>query len=82
MNIVTYSDFRSNMSNYLNQVDDNFEPLIICRSKKRKNVLLSFSEYNSLIETNYLLSNPNNRRHLENSIQELKNQDFVELKIL
>jgi antitoxin YefM len=65
---VTYTDLRQNLSAYINNVVLNQNPLIITRKNSENVVLISIDEYNSLIETNYLLSNEANAAHLRKSI--------------
>jgi antitoxin YefM len=52
-------------------IQDN-DPLIITRKNNENVVLISIGEYNSLTETNYLLSNEANVRHLKKSIAQHK----------
>jgi antitoxin YefM len=48
-------------------IQDN-EALIITRNNNENVVLISIGEYNSLMETNYLLSSEVNAEHLRKSI--------------
>ncbi|MCP1659179.1 type II toxin-antitoxin system Phd/YefM family antitoxin [Neisseria perflava] len=52
------SDFRKNLAATLDRVADNAEPVLITRSGASAAVLLDINEYNALMETAYLLSNP------------------------
>jgi len=52
----------------MDTVYQNSSPLIITRKNNENVVLLSIDEYNSLVETNYLLSNEANAEHLRKSI--------------
>ena len=81
MTTVTYTDFRQNLSHFLNKVDDDCEEVVITRSKGRKAVLLSLSEYSSLMETAYLLSTPKNRRNLEKSLKQVKEGKIVNVDL-
>jgi antitoxin YefM len=47
------------------------EETIIHRSGKEPVVVISLSEWNSMRETDYLLSNPANAAHLRKSVAEL-----------
>jgi antitoxin YefM len=73
MDAVSYSDLRENLKNYMDKVYDDKDALIITRKDKKNLVLISIDEYNSLIETNYLLSNEENSAHLRKSINQYKN---------
>jgi antitoxin YefM len=57
MDAVSYSDLRENLKTYMDKVYDDKDALIITQKDKKNLVLISRDEYNSLIETNYLLSN-------------------------
>ena len=72
MNATTYSDLRQNLKTYMDKVILDSDPLIITRKNNENVVLMSASEYNSLIETNYLLSNEANTEHLKKSIAQHK----------
>lgn len=60
MYAITYSDLRRNLKAYMDRVYNDYEPLIIARKNSENLVLLSVHEYNSLIETDYLLRNEAN----------------------
>jgi antitoxin YefM len=72
MNAITYTDLRQNLKTYMDKVIQDNDPLIITRKDKKNVVLISIDEYNSLIETNYLLSNEANVEHLKKSITQHK----------
>ena len=73
MNAVNYSELRKNLKDYLDQVYEDHEPLIITRKNNQNVVVLSIEEYNSLIETNYLLSNIANSKRLLRSLENSRN---------
>ena len=70
MDAVSYSDLRQNLKSYMDKVYNDHDPLIITRKNNENVVLLSIDEYNSLIETNYLLGNEANAEHLKKSIEQ------------
>ena len=70
MNVVSYSNLKQNLKTYLDRVYNGSAPLIITRKNDENLVLISIHEYNSLIETNYLLSNDANAEHLKKSINQ------------
>lgn len=72
MDAITYSDLRRNLKAYMDKVYNDHEPLIISRKNSENVVLLSIHEYNSLIETDYLLRNEANATHLIKSIEQHK----------
>jgi len=83
MDAVSYSDLRQNLKSYLDKVYSDHDPLIITRKNNENLVLISINEYNSLMETNYLLSNEANAEHLKKSIDQynngkVKNRELIE----
>ena len=72
MDAVSYSDLRQNLKSYMDKVYSDNDVLIITRKNNQNLVLISIDEYNSLIETNYLLHNEINAEHLKKSIEQYK----------
>ena len=72
MNAITYTDLRQNLKTFMDKVVQDNDSLIITRKNNENVVLMSIKEYNSLIETNYLLSNEANAEHLRKSITQHK----------
>lgn len=66
------SDFRKDIKYYLDKVVRNFETLIINRGKDTGVVVMSLSEYNSLMATNHELSSKKNELRLDSAIEKLK----------
>ncbi|MCD6543137.1 MAG: type II toxin-antitoxin system prevent-host-death family antitoxin [Flavobacteriaceae bacterium] len=77
MEIINYTDLRSNLKHWLDKVIDDMSELIITRKGRKDLVLISLDEYNSLKETTYLLTGKN-REILLNSISELEAGKGVE----
>jgi antitoxin YefM len=72
MDAITYTDLRQNLKTYMDMVVHDNDALIITRKNKENVVLISVDEYNSLLETNYLLSTEANAEHLKKSIAQHK----------
>ena len=53
---ANYTEFRTALKKYLDEVENNHETLIIKRGTGKGTVLLSLEEYNSSMETMHLLS--------------------------
>jgi len=69
---LTIAEFERNMVNELDQIGQNSDYYIIIKRPKGKGnfVVLSQKAYNSIEETMYLLSTPNNKKHLLESIKQ------------
>jgi antitoxin YefM len=76
MDAVSYSDLRQNLKSFMDKVYNDHDPLIITRKNNENLVLISIDEYNSLMETNYLLSNEVNAEHLKKSIEQYESGDY------
>jgi antitoxin YefM len=71
MEIVNYTNFRSNLKHWFDKVIDDVSDVVIKRKNGKDLVLISLDEYNSLKETTYLLTGKN-RDILLDSIKELE----------
>ncbi|GAB5466531.1 MAG: type II toxin-antitoxin system prevent-host-death family antitoxin [Candidatus Kapaibacteriales bacterium] len=69
---ANYTEFRTHLKKYLDDVEQNHETLIVKRGSGEGTVMLSLKEYNSLMETVHLLSSKKNSDRLFESIQQLK----------
>jgi len=70
MQAVTYSEARQGLKNFMDAACANHEPVLITRRKNESVVLISLEDYESIVESEYLLSSPANAAHLMQSIQE------------
>lgn len=74
MTTTTIRELRANMKSYFDALDEDKDVLIVPRQgNKEAIVIMTLSEYNSIIETDYLLSTEENRNTLEKSLAELNN---------
>lgn len=58
MKTANFTDLRSNLKGYIDSVIDDSETVIVNRGKRTGVVLISLEEYNSLKETEYIMSSP------------------------
>ena len=72
MLITTYTNFRQNLKSFLDQVFAKHAPLFVTRTNGEDVVVLSKSDYDSMLETFYLLKSPKNAQRLLEGIVEFK----------
>jgi len=72
MNVTTISKFRKDAKNYFDQVIEDQDVLLITRNDGQTVVVMTLSQYNSQVETDYLNSTPANRQHLDQSMASLQ----------
>jgi len=73
MQVLSLTEVRNNIKAMFDSVYLDNEEVIIHRKGRESIVVISLDNYNALKETNYLLSSPNNRKHLLESLKELRN---------
>ena len=78
---ANYSELRTDLKNYLDNVEDNNETLIVKRANGKGAVIISLAEYNSIMETLHLLSSQKNADRLHKSIKQMKAGKSVSVKL-
>ena len=69
MKIASISKFRKDIKHYVDEIDQDQEPLIVTRSDNVSVVVIPLNTFNSYSETEYLLRSPANARHLLKSME-------------
>jgi len=82
MSTITYSDARKNFKKILDQVHENSEAIVISRKNSENAVIMSEQEYESLMETIYLLRSPKNAERLLESIKQIEKNDATERELM
>jgi antitoxin YefM len=79
---ANYTEFRTGLKNFLDNVEFNNETLIIKRGSGKGTVLISLDEYNSIMETLHLLSSKKNAKRLFESIDQMKTGKKSQRKLI
>lgn len=82
MQVVNYSEFRNNLADNLNLVNDSGEIVIVARSKGKNVVVMSLEEYNAINETLHLISSEQNQIRLDEAIAEMRSGKSFEHKLI
>jgi antitoxin YefM len=82
MQVVSMTEARNNFKEIFDSVYLNNEEVIIHRRGRENVVVIPFDEYNSIKETNYLLSSAKNREILMKSINSLKKGNIIEKDLI
>jgi antitoxin YefM len=79
---ANYTEFRTELKKFLDEVEDNNETLVVKRGTGKGTVVISLKEYNSIIETMHLLSSRSNATRLYESIEQLKNGKGIQNQLI
>ena len=82
MQVVSMTEARNNFKSIFDSVYHDNDEVIIHRKGRENVVVIPFSEYNSMKETNYLFSSPKNAQRLKESIDELREGKGVERELI
>ena len=81
MRTANYTDFRTNLKSYMDAVIDDCDTVIINRGKDTGVVLISLEEYNSLKETEYIMSSPETTEAIRKGDDDIKNDKGIKVDI-
>jgi len=82
MKTVNYSELRQNLKTNLDMVCEDSDILVVHRSKGKSVVMMSLDDFNSLQETQYLLSTKNNRERLLDAVDDVEKGKVSEKELL
>jgi antitoxin YefM len=82
MKVVNYTEFRNNLAESLNMVNDDGDIVVVSRSKGKNVVVMSLEEYNSIQETLHLTSTKANRKRLDESIDEMNKGKSLKRRLI
>ncbi len=72
MKAIKLTDFRQNMKEHLQRMEDDKDIIIVSDSKIKDFVVMPIEEYESFKETFYLLSSPSNAQRLMQGLEQSK----------
>ncbi len=81
MRTTSYNDFSSNINGYFKSVIDNCDSIIVNGDNDEAAVLLSLDEYNSLMETLYLMSSPKTMEDIRQAEEDIKNGKGIKVSL-
>lgn len=79
---ANFTEFRTGLKKFLDNVEKNHETLIIKRGAGKGTVMMSLDEYNSIMETLHLLSSKANADRLYESIKQMREGKVVRKKLI
>jgi len=82
MSHVSYTELRSKLAKYMDEVCDSHAPLHVTRQNARAVVMISEDEYEGIMETLHLLQSPANAARLLRSIEAADKGRLVEHELL
>ena len=72
MDTISYTELRARLAEAMDKVNDDHRPVIITRQRGKPAVLISLDDFNSYVETDYLLSSPMNAARLAKAVRDLR----------
>jgi len=78
MKALTISNFRKSLKEHFEYVTKSMGIIVVPQKNEEDGVVvMSLKQYNSLLETEHLLSIEKNRKRIEESIKQLENSDLI-----
>jgi antitoxin YefM len=71
MDVLSYSDFRTNLAKQMDKVNQDHKPLLVTRQNAKSVVVMSLTDFQSYEETAYLMASPKNAERLNQAISEI-----------
>ncbi|MES2861018.1 MAG: type II toxin-antitoxin system prevent-host-death family antitoxin [Pseudomonadota bacterium] len=82
MDVLNFTETRANLKAVMDRVVDDCVPVVITRQKGKPVVMISLDVWNSMEETEYLLSSPENAKRLRRSIAQLNAGKGMERELI
>ncbi len=82
MQVLSLTEARNNLKAVFDSVYLDNDEVVIHRKGHENVVVISFDEYNSMKETNYLLNSPNNKKVLLRSLSDAREGKVFEKELI
>lgn len=76
---VSFTDLRKRLAHFMDRTVDDRAPLLVTRQGHEPVVMMAQADYDSIMETLYLKSNPENARQLDEAIAALDRGEGIEV---
>lgn len=77
MQAITFNQAIQNFANFMDEVSDNHEPLIITHENHKAVVLISLEDFNAWQETEYLTRSPANAKDLLQAVEDIAQRSHL-----
>lgn len=77
MKTTSYTDLKANLKSYIDAVIDNYDTVVVNRGNGKGVVMISLDEYNSLKETEFLMSSPDTIKAIHKGEEDIKNGNSI-----
>jgi antitoxin YefM len=81
MEQISVHEIQTNISTVFDRINYNHEVMIVKRNQTQSVILIDANDYNSLIETLYLLQNPANAERLRKGIEQHRQGQYQEIDV-
>ena len=81
MRTANYTDLRTNLKDYIDSVIGDYDTVIVNRGNGKGVVMISLDEYNSLKETEYIMSSPETMAAIRQGEEDIKNGKGIEVNL-
>ena len=78
MRTTSSTELRKNLAKMMDEVNEDHTPYVVTRGNGKPVVMMSLDDYNSMDETAYLLSSPENAKRLRESVARIQKGEFVQ----
>lgn len=81
MRTANYTELRKNLKGHIDAVINDNDALVVDRGNNTGIVMISLEEYNSIMETQYIMSNETVMNDIRKSLAEIAEGKGVEINI-